>query len=98
MTNDSIYAWITVIPTATFALTAYSASLALFSNQVDQNSQGWVMGITGAMMALSFGIVGLLGGVIIRHSENTPIIACIGGLLLTAVLMVFYQPSQEGEA
>ncbi|MGD0665284.1 MAG: MFS transporter [Rhabdochlamydiaceae bacterium] len=98
MTNDSIYAWITVIPTATFALTAYSASLALFSNQVDQNSQGWVMGITGAMMALSFGIVGLLGGVIIRHSENIPIIACIGGLLLTAVLMFFYQPSQEGEA
>ena len=97
VTTESIYAWITVIPTAIFALTAYSASLALFSNQVDQNSQGWVMGITGAIMALSFGIIGLLGGVLLHHSENIPMIASIIGLLAAAALMVFYHPTQEGQ-
>ncbi len=97
VTTESIYAWLTVIPTAIFALTAYSASLALFSNQVDQNSQGWVMGITGAIMALSFGIIGLLGGVILHHSENIPMIASIIGLLAAAALMVFYHPTQEGQ-
>lgn len=98
VTTESIYAWITVIPTATFALTAYSASLALFSNQVDQNSQGWVMGITGAIMALSFGIIGLLGGVVLHLSENIPMIASIVGLLAAAALMVFYRPTQEGQS
>jgi MFS transporter, DHA1 family, tetracycline resistance protein len=97
MTNHPFYAWATVVPTGAFAIVAYSASLALFSNQVDQNSQGWVMGITGAIMALSFGIIGLLGGILLHQSENIPFVVCIAGLVLAAILMVFYQPTQEGQ-
>ncbi len=95
LTKDPLYAWITVFPTATFALTAYSSALALFSNQVDQNSQGWIMGITGAIMALSFGIIGLLGGVLLHHSETIPMILSIVGLLVSAFLLLFYRLSEE---
>lgn len=95
LTQQPLYAWITVVPTATFALTAYSASLALFSNQVDQNSQGWIMGITGAIMALSFGIIGLLAGVLLHHSEAIPMILSVIGLLVSAFLLLFYRSSEE---
>ena len=68
---------------------AYSTILTLFSNQVDARSQGWVMGITGAIMAFAFGLNGLLIGLLANTGIATPLIVAIISLVLSAVLMQY---------
>ncbi len=68
---------------------AYSTILTLFSNQVDARSQGWIMGITGAVMAFAFGLNGLLVGILANFSPATPLIVAIVSLVLSAVLMKY---------
>jgi len=82
-----IYVWIyDVFIGATMAI-AYSTMLTLFSNQVDARSQGWVMGITGSVMAFAFGLSGLLTGLLANLSPETPLIISTLSLILSAALM-----------
>src|SRR3990167_6892683 len=86
-TNIPLYAWLAVLPVGAFGAAAYAVILTIFSNQVDADSQGWVMGITGAIMAFAFGInsvfVALLAGIGVR----IPLILAVLGLALSAVMM-----------
>jgi MFS family permease len=76
--KSEISAWILSVPAATCLALAYSVLVSLFSNAVDKEKQGWVMGLTGAIGALSFGLTGILAGVIVDYGTNIPIwIACI---------------------
>lgn len=84
-----LFIWFYVLPLGAAIAVAYSTLLTLFSNQVDEDSQGWVMGITGAIMAFAFGINGLLVGILADFSVDIPMILSIVGLLLAAVLMQF---------
>ncbi|HSW68817.1 MAG TPA: MFS transporter [Gammaproteobacteria bacterium] len=85
--SKSIYVWFDVLIVSTAMALAYSAILTLFSNQVDPDSQGWVMGITGSIMAFAFGLNGLLVGLLAGVSPRTPLIVTILCLLLAGVLM-----------
>lgn len=82
-----IYLWGYVLLIGITVATAYSTILTLFSNQVDESAQGWVMGITGAVMAFSFGVNSFLTGVLANLSPETPLLVAIFSLLLTAFLM-----------
>jgi|GEM_PF-5804734 len=66
---------------------AYSVLIAAFSNQVDANSQGWIMGITGAIMALVWAIDATIVGMLATLNIYLPIIVCISCLGLAAFLM-----------
>lgn len=81
------YLWVYVVFIGITIATAYSTILTLFSNQVDEDSQGWVMGITGAIMAFAFGVNGFLTGILANLSAETPLIVAILSLILTAILM-----------
>lgn len=82
-----IYVWFYVIGIGTMMAVAYSTLLTLFSDQVDENAQGWVMGITGAIMAFAFGINGFLTGIIANLAPSTPLIISIACLVLAAGMM-----------
>jgi DHA1 family tetracycline resistance protein-like MFS transporter len=82
-----IYLWFYVVFIGIAIATAYSTILTLFSNQVDEDSQGWVMGITGAIMAFAFGVNGFLTGILANLSAKTPLVLAIFSLVLTAILM-----------
>lgn len=82
-----VYIWSEVVLVAIAMATAYSTILTLFSNQVDDDSQGWVMGVTGAIMALAFGVNGLLLGVLSNFSLQMPILVAAICLLAAAGLM-----------
>lgn len=83
------YIWIYDIFIGSAMAVAYSTILTLFSNQVDARSQGWVMGITGAVLAFAFGLNGLLTGVLANFSHTTPLIVAIVSLILSAALMKY---------
>lgn len=53
--HSSIFLWIMLAFIGAAVAVGYSTILALFSNQVGEDEQGWVMGVTGSIMALCFG-------------------------------------------
>lgn len=79
-TQQPLFLWIFIVPAAAFASVAYVLILTMFSNQVDETRQGWVMGVTGAIMAFAFGATNLLAGVFTDISATLPI-------LLAAIIM-----------
>jgi len=81
------YLWIYDVMIGASIAMAYSTLLTLFSNQVDENSQGWVMGITGAISAFAFALNGFLIGLLANLSPATPLIIAVVSLVMTAMLM-----------
>ncbi|HSW93608.1 MAG TPA: MFS transporter [Gammaproteobacteria bacterium] len=84
-----IYVWFDVLIVSIAIALAYSAILTIFSNQVDADSQGWIMGITGSIMAFAFGLNGLLVGLLASVGPKMPMIVTAACLTLAAVLMKF---------
>lgn len=97
ISGKPIYSWILIIPIAAILSSAYSITLTIFSNQVDENSQGWVMGITGAILALIFGLNGILLGFLSNLNIHIPMIISVVGLALTSFMMMFYQEKPKLE-
>jgi len=90
-----ILIWILALPVATFDMLAYTAVLTSFSNAVDRKSQGWVMGISGSIMAFTWAITGLSTNLIPLLGLNVLIV--IGGVFLISsyFLMLIYNRSSS---
>jgi MFS transporter, DHA1 family, tetracycline resistance protein len=71
--NNRAIIWYSLIPMTSCVSIAYTAILTLFSNQVEQARQGWVMGVTGAIMAFVWGINGICIGFIASWHSAWPI-------------------------
>jgi predicted MFS family arabinose efflux permease len=78
-------AWLLVIPIASAVSSAYAAVLTLFSNQVDHSRQGWVMGVSGSIMALDWAINSVIMGVASNFDAVLPLYFSFGGLLLAVI-------------
>lgn len=89
------YAWLCVIPIGLFLAVAYSTLLAIFSNQVSDKEQGWVMGVTGSIMALCFGLTSFLTGWVASFSVGLPLYLSVLGLGGSAFLLVFIRSSKN---
>ncbi|ODN41888.1 MFS transporter [Piscirickettsia litoralis] len=71
---------------------AYSSIITLFSNQVGPDEQGWVMGVTGSIMALCFGLTSVSTGVIASFSGAAiPIVLAVIGLLVSGALFYVFR-------
>ena len=83
----SLLQWPLAIIIATCDIMAFSCLLTLFSNAVDEKSQGWVMGISGSVMAFAWMITGL-GSNLLSLISSAGLIA-LGGILLiiSAILL-----------
>lgn len=91
--HHSIFNWIMIAPLACSVSISYASLLTLFSNQVDANSQGWVMGITGSVMAFVWAINGIIVGVLAAWHVSLPIFIAAASLFLSGIFMfVFYKP------
>jgi DHA1 family tetracycline resistance protein-like MFS transporter len=81
-------AWISALIIGTSLSIAYSALLAMFSNQVSHNEQGWVMGVTGSIMALCFGVTSFFSGFMAHFGADSPIFLAVIGLSGSAILLL----------
>lgn len=70
--------WVAVIPAAMSLAVGFSVLVTLFSNAVDANHQGRIMGVTASITALSFGGTALMSGFMASLSVATPLIFAIG--------------------
>ena len=66
---------------------AYALLITLFSNQVDSSEQGWVMGVTNAIMALSFGVTTFFSGFAIHYDPAMPLFLAFVGMMISACVL-----------
>ena len=62
---------------------------------MDETEQGWVMGVTGSIMALCFGINSLLTGAIASYGTRLPLLIAVVGLAVSGILMLFYRERKK---
>jgi MFS transporter, DHA1 family, tetracycline resistance protein len=74
------WAWILALPIGASDMLAYTTMLTSFSNTADEKSQGWVMGISIAVLALAWVIAGFSSNLLDILSANQ--IVGWGGILL----------------
>lgn len=79
--------WLLAVLIATTDIMAFACLLTLFSNAVDEKSQGWVMGISGSVMAFAWMVTGL-GSNLLSFISSAGLIALGGGLLLCSALLL----------
>lgn len=84
-----LFAWLVIIPLGSTAALSYAALLIVFSNQVDADSQGWIMGISGAIMAFVFGVDGIVVALLADFSPKLPIFIAMIGMGSACLAMQF---------
>ena len=87
----AILQWFFAILVALFDMMAFSTLLTLFSNAVDEESQGWVMGISGAVMAIAWVLTGLSSSLLSFISTDTLIFSGGVFLLFSSLLLSLYK-------
>lgn len=87
--EHAVFAWLCVFIIGIALAVAYSTILAIFSNQVGADEQGWVMGVTGSIMALCFGLTSLFTGVIADIGVGVPMYLAALGLAGSAAILMF---------
>lgn len=86
-------AWVATLCIGLSLSVAYSVLLTIFSDQVSENEQGWVMGVTGSIMALCFGLTSISTGVIAQAGAGLPMVLAIIGLAGSAALLSMFKRS-----
>jgi len=89
-----LYSWIVVAPIGVVVAVAYSMLLTLLSNQVDENAQGWIMGITNSILAVGFAITGILSALLANWNIALPLWFAASFLCLSGIAM-FYSRHKE---
>lgn len=87
MTTSSLVIWIGALLIGMSVALLYSMLITIFSNQVGAEEQGWVMGITNSVSALSFGVTSLVSGFVADWNAAVPIYLGALGLALAALIL-----------
>lgn len=95
--HSSIFLWIMLAFIGAAIAVGYSTILALFSNQVGENEQGWVMGVTGSIMALCFGISAFFSGYLANFEASIPLYLAVASIA-TAGLIMWLIPRKKVES
>ncbi|KTC65450.1 transporter of the major facilitator superfamily (MFS) (plasmid) [Legionella adelaidensis] len=91
LSKEQWVAWVATLLIGISLSVAYSVLLTIFSDQVGDKEQGWVMGVTGSIMALCFGLTSIFTGLIAQIGAILPMLLACGGLALSAVFLVLFK-------
>lgn len=89
ITRNTALIWIAAVMMGMSVAVLYSLLITLFSNQVNSDEQGWVMGITNSVGALSFGITSFMSGFVTNFGPAVPIYLACAGLGAAAIILYF---------
>ncbi|KTC73772.1 transporter of the major facilitator superfamily (MFS) [Legionella birminghamensis] len=87
LVQEAWVAWMATFFIGISLSVAYSLLLTIFSHLVSAQEQGWVMGVTGSIMALCFGLTSLFTGLIAQVGASLPMLLATGGLAMSAVVL-----------
>jgi predicted MFS family arabinose efflux permease len=89
VTDEEWVLWVSTFVIGISLSAAYSVLLTIFSNLVGNDEQGWVMGVTGSIMALCFGLTSVFTGLVAYMGAILPMLLAFCGLTLSAVILFF---------
>jgi DHA1 family tetracycline resistance protein-like MFS transporter len=95
MSHSESAQWLWVILNGMSEVICVTVALSIFSNLVDLDSQGWIMGVTGSIAAITWVVGGLVAGPL--GYINIAIPLWTAGILcfISFVLMVIYQKTHN---
>lgn len=62
LTNSALSQWLWVIPIAGSEIICYTLFMDLFSSLANKDAQGWIMGVLGSIMAITWTVGGIIAG------------------------------------
>lgn len=88
--------WVFVITVTLGVGMSYACLLSLFSSSVSEEHQGWVMGVSGAVMAVSWSLGGIITSMLPLKSLSLPLI--LAGLIgvLSMLFLLNYRKKIGG--
>jgi len=86
--DNELVIWLGVVSACIGSALFYVALLTLFSNAVDENAQGWVMGVFASSAAVSWAMGGFLSGTLFFLSSFVPFL--IAGILILFAFYLFH--------
>lgn len=86
ISNHVWVAWLIAVPAAIGLALGYAVLISRFSDQVDPSKQGRIMGLTGAISAFSFAVIGITEGLLTGTSLAAPMWTAFIGLVLGFIL------------
>ena len=93
MSHGELAQWLWVILNAMSDVICYTVSLSMFSNLANHESQGWIMGVTGAIAAITWTVGGLIAGPLGYINIHVPLWTAGGLCLVSFLLMLVYRRS-----
>jgi MFS transporter, DHA1 family, tetracycline resistance protein len=91
LTHSEWVMWLIAIPGPACFAVAYTSLMPLFSAQVDESRQGWVMGLTGSVVALAAAIGPIFAGWLDVYSVTTPMIVAAIITFLGCLMMACFR-------
>jgi MFS family permease len=79
--------WVAAIPTAVGDVVAYSCLTAMYSNVVEKNEQGKVMGICFTVVAIIWSLTAVIGGMLMSIQSLLPLLVAPLGILFAIGLI-----------
>ncbi|MCH9625186.1 MAG: Tetracycline resistance protein, class C [Chlamydiales bacterium] len=93
--NNPLWAWLMTIPIGAGMGLGYSFILALFSQQVTADRQGWVMGITSALVAFGAGAASIIEGFLSPLNLRLPFYISIALIAIGLLVFCTFKSSHE---
>lgn len=97
LSQAEIAQWLWVILNAASNVICFTVALSIFSNSANHESQGWIMGVTGAIGAITWTVGGLIAGPLGYINIHVPLWTAGILCLLSFLLMLIYQRSHSNE-
>jgi DHA1 family tetracycline resistance protein-like MFS transporter len=82
----SLFVWLAAIPTAMGDVIAYSCLTAMYSNSVEKEAQGKVMGVCFTVIGLIWSLTAIVGGMLMSIQPLLPLLIAPLGILFAVVL------------
>ena len=83
--------WLWVILNAASDVICFTVALSIFSNLANHESQGWIMGVTGSIGAITWTIGGLIAGPLGYINIYVPLWTAGALCLMSFLLMLIYK-------
>jgi MFS transporter, DHA1 family, tetracycline resistance protein len=93
--NDVTVQWAVAVPIAAIVSVAFGALVTEFSNSVDDDRQGWILGISASINALAWGVSSIVAGFLSAVSYIAPFVLALVALFVSAGLATLPPPRDD---
>lgn len=93
LTDQALYAWIGLIPLSVGIAISHTTIITLYSDEVDNDHQGWVMGVTSSVMSVAITVSALIDGMMGNFSVRSPLWLALGFYIIATLLSCYRRQS-----